>query len=204
MPKRQNVSSRFNALSDEIKIYIFSPRLRKIIYLQQSLVTLQKHSVKLPLLKCKNVCIANWNCFASPLVLDTSFKTTHLEHGSMKKTRKTSAGKNRRQKGNGQARLKTDNNNLSVGVDRLSTSHEAKPRDPNAPHPGTNRKPRGTDEQKRKLWERKQAELEARRAAAEARQREEEAERRRKTRVAGSILGAVTVTLAGALTWYFA
>ncbi|KRB67832.1 hypothetical protein [Noviherbaspirillum sp. Root189] len=121
----------------------------------------------------------------------------------MKKTRKSSAGKNRRQKGNGQARLKTDNNTLPDGLDRLSTSHEAKPHDPDSPRPGSHRKPRGTDEQKRKLWERKQAELETRRAAAEARQREEEAERRRRRRVAGSIAGAVTVTLACALTWYF-
>jgi hypothetical protein len=139
------------------------------------------------------------------LVLNTSFKTTHPEHGSMKKNRKSSAGKNHRQKGGGQARLKSDNNNLPDGRDRLSKSHEAKPRDPAPLRSGATGKPaRGTDDQKRKLWDRKQAELEARRAAAESRRREAEAERRRSMRMAGGITGVIALTLAGALTWYFA
>ena len=122
----------------------------------------------------------------------------------MKKSRKSSAGKNQRQKGSGQARLKSDNN-LPDGLDRLSKSHEAKPRDPAPPHSGAKRKPpRGTDEQKRKLWERKQAELEARRVAAESRQREQNAESRRTMRMVGGVAGVIALTLAGALTWYFA
>jgi len=123
----------------------------------------------------------------------------------MKKPKKSGGVKHRRQKGNGQARLKTEQHILSDGSDRLSRSHEASPREPGARHSATRRKPqRDSEEQKRMLWDRKQSELEARRVAAESRRREEDLQRRRTTRVVQGISAAFLAVLVSILAWYVA
>jgi hypothetical protein len=123
----------------------------------------------------------------------------------MKKPRKSSAGNKRRQKGNGQARLRTEQNISREGSDPLSSVHKVKPRDPAAPRAPAGRKSQPDEaERKRKLWDRKQAELEARWATAQSRQTEADAARRRTMKIACSITGIVLAVLFCALAWYFA
>jgi hypothetical protein len=123
----------------------------------------------------------------------------------MKKPKKSSARNKRRQKENGQARLKAEQNIRKEGSDRLSRVHEAKPCEPASPHSPAGRKPqRDDDERKRKLWERKQAELEARWVTAQSRQTDEDTARKRTMRFAWTSTATVLAVLLCALAWYFA
>lgn len=132
---------------------------------------------------------------------------THLfKYYLMKKPKNASARNKRRQKENGQARPRTEQNMRKEGSDRLSKVHEAKPREPASPHALVGRKPqqRHEDERKRKLWERKQAELEARWVTAQSRQTEEDIARKHTMKIAYGITGTVLAVLLCALAWYFA
>jgi hypothetical protein len=122
----------------------------------------------------------------------------------MRKSKKSSAGNKRRQKENGQARPRTEQNIRKQGANPLSRAHEAKLYEPASSPPPAGRKPqRDEDERKRKLWDRKQAELEARWLTARSRQSEEDAARRRTMKIVFSITGMVLVVLSCALAWYF-
>jgi hypothetical protein len=123
----------------------------------------------------------------------------------MRKSKKSSAGNKRRQKENGQARLRTEPTIRREGSNPLSRMHEAKLYESTSPPSPSGRKPqRDEAERKRKLWERKQAELEARWLTAQSRQTEENAARKRTMKIAFSISGTVFVALLCALAWYFA
>lgn len=129
----------------------------------------------------------------------------------MKKQKKSSGAKGRRQQGNvqvgqvGQVRRKAEQAAVREGAGPSGKVHESHPREKTAQHPQARRKPRqADDEQKRKLWDRKQAELAARRAAAESRRLEEDNARKRKAKIAWSATGMSMAALAGALAWYFA
>ncbi|WP_151637722.1 hypothetical protein [Noviherbaspirillum aerium] len=129
----------------------------------------------------------------------------------MKKQKKSSGGKNRRQQGNGQAdRMgqaprKTEQKTARAGSgqagDQQGTRSQQK--ETSTQHPQARRKPqRGVDD-KRQLWDRKQAELAARRAAAESRRIEEDNARRRKAKIVFGATGMTTALLACTLAWYF-
>jgi hypothetical protein len=122
----------------------------------------------------------------------------------MNKRKKSSTGYKRRQKTNGQTRLKAEHDVRKEGSDRLSIAHEAKRNEPASRLPGGRRSQQDEDERKRKLWERKQAELEARWATAQSRQTEEDAARKRTMKITCSITGAVMAVLLCVLAWYFA
>ncbi|RJF91793.1 hypothetical protein [Noviherbaspirillum saxi] len=123
----------------------------------------------------------------------------------MKQPNKSRAGKKRRQKGNGQARLKSEQDIFPKNLDRLSEAPEANPREPASLRSHARRKPQHDEgEQKRKLWERKQSELAARRMVAQSRRAEQESVRKRKMRIVYSITGTVVMALVCALAWYFA
>jgi hypothetical protein len=123
----------------------------------------------------------------------------------MRKPKKYSAGNKRRQKENGQARLRTEQNRRKKSSDPLSRMHEAKLYEPaSLPSPAGRKPQRDEDERKRKLWERKQAELEARWLSAQSRQTEEDAARKRKMKIVSSITGTALVVLLCAIAWYFA
>ncbi len=123
----------------------------------------------------------------------------------MKKSKKSSAGKKRYQKGNEQARLKPEQFKPREGVDRPSRVRETKPREPaTLSQPRARREPQQDEaERKRKLWDRKQTELEARRLDAQARLTKENAARKRTTRIV-SIAGTVMAALVWGLAWNFA
>lgn len=123
----------------------------------------------------------------------------------MKKQKKSSGGKGRRQQVNGQPQRKAGQEAAREASGPSGKVLESHPREKAPQHPQARRKPRqADDDQKRKLWDRKQAELAARRAAAETRRLEEDHARRRKAKtVAWSATGISMAALAGALAWYF-